>query len=45
MLETTKANNRRKLDILFNKILKGDGIDIGCGPDPLSKVVFPDIKN
>jgi len=38
MNETSKAAIRRFQDIRFvNTYFKGDGIDIGCGPDPLSK--------
>jgi SAM-dependent methyltransferase len=38
MQETSKALIRRTHDIRFvNTYFKGDGIDIGCGPDPLSK--------
>lgn len=38
MQETSKALIRRLHDIRFaNTYFKGDGIDIGCGNDPLSK--------
>lgn len=38
MNETSKAIIRRMHDIRFaNTYFKGRGIDIGCGPDPLSK--------
>ena len=38
MNEMSKAAIRRFYDIRFvNTYFKGDGIDIGCGPDPLSK--------
>jgi SAM-dependent methyltransferase len=38
MQETSKALIRRLQDARYtNTYFKGDGIDIGCGPDPLSK--------
>ena len=38
MNETSKAVIRRLQDVRFaNTYFVGDGIDIGCGPDPLSK--------
>ena len=38
MNETSKAAIRRFNDIRYaNTYFKGAGIDIGCGPDPLSK--------
>lgn len=44
MQETSKALIRRLHDVRFaNTYFVGEGIDIGCGPDPLSKYVqqFP----
>ena len=38
MQETSKALIRRLHDVRFaNTYFVGDGVDIGCGPDPLSK--------
>lgn len=38
MNETSKALIRRLHDVRFaNTYFKGDGIDIGCGPDPITK--------
>lgn len=45
MKETSKANERRKNDILFKKIFKGHGIDIGCGEDLFKKDLFPDVQS
>jgi SAM-dependent methyltransferase len=44
MQETSKALIRRLHDVRFaNTYFVGDGIDIGCGPDPMTKYVqqFP----
>jgi SAM-dependent methyltransferase len=44
--ETTKSNSkRRKFMPLYQRIFKGDVIDIGCGPDPVSQADFPNIKS
>lgn len=48
MNETSKALIRRLQDARFaNTYFIGDGIDIGCGPDPISKYSqqFPLMKN
>lgn len=36
MYETSKARARRKREGLFERFIFGKGIDIGCGPDPLT---------
>ena len=36
MNETHKSNQRRKSQVLFQKIFTGKGIDIGCGTDNLT---------
>lgn len=44
MREQSKAGKRRKNDWRFaNRWFVGRGIDIGCGPDPLSKDDWPNI--
>lgn len=44
MNEQSKATKRRKLDPRFtNRWFVGKGIDIGCGPDPLSTDTWPKI--
>lgn len=44
MDEKTKATVRRKQDWRFsNRWLVGRGIDVGCGPDPLTPEDFPKI--
>jgi len=35
MRETTKAHDRRKRAGYFHRYLKGNGVDVGCGDDPL----------
>jgi len=46
MKETMKANERRERTKIFKeKIFKGAGIDIGCGPDILQKSVFTEITS
>jgi len=48
MNETSKALLRRLHDVRFaNTYFVGDGIDIGCGPDPISKYSqqFPLMKS
>jgi SAM-dependent methyltransferase len=41
--ETAKANIRRLHDPLFRKAVRGHGVDIGPGNDPLNPKVFPEI--
>ena len=42
MNETSKASSRRQADWKFvNRYFVGDGIDIGCGEDPLDPEWFP----
>lgn len=42
--ETSKAIRRRHLDPIWHRILRGHGIDIGCGPDPVDRLgLFPSI--
>ena len=47
MRESYKATNRRLADKVINwhAIFKGDGADIGCGDDPLSRELWPNIEN
>lgn len=33
--ETAKAHERREKEFFFEKYCKGDGLDIGCGNDPI----------
>ena len=40
MMETSKANRRRKLDPFWISVFKGAGIDIGSGKDPFDKLAF-----
>lgn len=45
MDENSKANARRQTDKRFReRWFRGRGIDIGCGPDPLSKDLWPNIE-
>lgn len=44
MKETAKANKRRKNDPVWQNVLQGHGIDIGCGSDLIGKDgLFPGI--
>ncbi len=40
MSETLKARSRRERDGFFEKYIRGRGIDIGCGTDPLTPDVM-----
>lgn len=44
MQESARANRRRASSHLWQRVLSGRGIDIGCGDDPVNKEgKFPDI--
>jgi ubiquinone/menaquinone biosynthesis C-methylase UbiE len=46
MFEQSKAAQRRVISSGFPpKAFSGSGIDIGAGPDPVSKTMFPDIQS
>jgi SAM-dependent methyltransferase len=45
MKETTKADKRRFEDYLYKRILKGNGIDIGCGDDCFGQGLFKNQVN
>lgn len=45
MDEATKAHQRRKLDPRYNTWIKGDAIDIGCGNDPITSEMYPNLKS
>jgi len=44
MKETRKLNDYRK-DNGYDEYFIGKGIDIGCGPDPVSKDIFTNIDS
>jgi SAM-dependent methyltransferase len=43
--EATKASKRRKLNPLYNTIIKGEVLDIGCGDDPINQEQYPNITS
>jgi len=43
--EATKAWKRRQLEVGWDIVLKGDGIDIGCGNDPITSDMYPRVKS
>lgn len=45
--EATKAHKRRLADssCCWENLFAGDGIDIGCGHDPVTSAMYPKIKN
>jgi len=45
MQETTKAYLRRKNDKFWDRVFKGNGIDIGSGDDPFKEEWFTGIKS
>jgi SAM-dependent methyltransferase len=46
MYEQTKASKRRLSNPFFiDECFIGNGIDIGAGPDPISKTLFPNIQS